>query len=91
MNHSDWQNTQFLLDSLYMKYSIILCSRAQCSISVTAGKIQTNDYIIVLLSPAQLLACHARLIWTSTQAQVSVVHSTSSALDNDEKMHARFV
>lgn len=91
MNHSDWQNTQFLLDSLYMKYSIILCSRAQRSISVTAGKIQTNDYIIVLLSSAQLLACHARLIRTSTQAQVSAVHSTSSALDNDEKMHARFV
>lgn len=46
----------------------------------------------VLLSPAQLLACHALLIRTSTQAQVSAVHSVHTLLyvASEDKMHARF-
>lgn len=43
------------------------------------------------LSPVQLLACHAPLTRTSTQAQVSAVHSVHiiSAPANEDKMHAR--
>lgn len=54
--------------------------RLQCSCRCGPHRSKLMIISLFLLSPAQLLACHAPLTRTSTQAQVSAVHSVHISL-----------